>query len=123
MKVTISTEGVRELAADLNEVPAEKGPAFSRIVRRGALNIKDELRNDAKSSGSYRHFHRSISYDMVDDLSAEIGPDKDRVQGALGNILYFGTSNNAPVLSLEAPLEHEQPRFEQALADEAEDIL
>lgn len=123
MKVTITTEGVRELAADLESVPVEKAPAFRRVVERGALNIKNEMRRDAQSSGHYRHFHRSISYDMTGEMSAEIGPDKDKIQGALGNILYFGTSNNAPVLSLEAPLEHEEPRFEKALADEAEDIL
>jgi hypothetical protein len=60
---------------------------------------------------------------MTGEFSAEIGPDKERVQGALGNIIYFGTSKNAPQLSLEGPLNRETQRFEDAIADVAEDIL
>lgn len=94
------------------------------VVRKGAVNIKNGLRADAANGGSYKHFNRSISYDEINGgLGAEIGPDKSLIQGALGNILYFGTSKNAPVLNLEGPLNQETPRFENALADIAEDIL
>lgn len=94
------------------------------VVRRGALNIKDGMRQDAQNGGHYKHFNRSITYDETNGgMGAEIGPDKGLVQGALGNILYFGTSKNTPVLNLQGPLEKETPRFERALADVAEDIL
>ncbi|PXY20881.1 hypothetical protein [Prauserella muralis] len=123
MRVEVTTQGVAKLAADLEDVPDEKGPELRRVVARGALNVKEELRDNARSSGTYKHFHRSISYDMVGDLEAEIGPDKGRVQGALGNLLYFGRRDTAPVLNLTAPLHNEAPRFEQALADAAGDVL
>lgn len=123
IRVDVDVAGAKELGADLEAVPAEALPKFARVVGRGANNIKNQLRDEAKESGHYKHFHRSISYDLVSDLEAEIGPDKSRIQGALGNILYFGTSKNAPVLDLEAPLRRETPRFELALADVAEDVL
>ena len=124
MKVRVDGSEVRELSHDLGEVPDRVIPEVKKSVSRGALNIKNDMARDARSDGSYRHFHRSISYDLVrDGLAAEIGPDKNRVQGALGNILYFGTSKNAPVLNLGGPLYREAPRFEAALRRIAGDIL
>jgi hypothetical protein len=119
----VDTSQLEKLAADLAAVPAETRPKFRAVVGKGALNIKNGLRADAAGHPTYRYFPTSISYDMTGEFSAEIGPDKGRVQGALGNILYFGTSKNAPQLSLEGPLQKEIPRFEDALADVAEDIL
>lgn len=121
MRIYVDASEVRALARDLE--PSDRLPEFRKVVSRGALNIKNGLRDDAKSNGSYRHFYRSISYDMVGDLEAEIGPDKNKVQGALGNILYFGTSKNAPELNIMGPLDREEPRFVQALGDVAEDLL
>lgn len=114
---------VERLARDLEEVPEETRPKFRQVVSKGALNVKNGMQRDAQSAGHYKHFHRSISYDLHGDFEAEIGPDKGQIQGALGSILYFGTSNNAPVLDINGPLNRESPRFEDAIADVAEDIL
>jgi hypothetical protein len=119
----IDTSELRVLAVDLGNVPEEKRPEVRKVVSKGALNIKNHMRDDAKSNGHYKHFHRAISYDMLGDLEAEIGPDKDKIQGALGNILYYGTSKNSPVLNLFGPAERELPRFAKALGDLGEDIL
>lgn len=123
MRLDVDVDGADEVADALTSVPDEALPRFRKVVERGANNVKRSMRDDARSSGHYKHFNRSISYDMVDDLVAEIGPDKDRIQGALGNILYFGTSNNAPVLDINVGITRETPRFELALADVAEDVL
>lgn len=120
---TVDTRELVQLANDLDEIPAEKRPQFSKVVERGALNIKNGLREDAAGHPTYRYFPSSISYDMNGEFSAEIGPDKERVQGALGNILYFGTSKNGPQLDLEGPLHRETQRFMDHVADVAEDIL
>jgi hypothetical protein len=120
---TVDTHELDALADDLDQVPAETRPKFSKVVEKGALNIKNGLRADAAGHPTYRYFPTSISYDMTGEFSAEIGPDKERVQGALGNILYFGTSKSGPQLSIEGPLQKEIPRFEDAIADVAEDIL
>ncbi|MBB1153996.1 hypothetical protein [Amycolatopsis dendrobii] len=115
---------VDQLARDLEAVPAETLPKFKKVVEKGAVNIKKGLRADAVGHPTYPYFYRSISYDVTDQgLGAEIGPDKDATQGDLGNLLYFGTDKTAGVLDLNAPLKKEIPRFEDAIADVAEDIL
>ena len=97
-------------------------PAVRAVVERGALNVKNGMARDAQGIGHAPAFPSSITYDMR-GLSAEIGPDKTRRQGALGNILAFGTSKNAPVWNHLAALEREAPRFEQALVDVGRGIL
>jgi hypothetical protein len=114
---------VDRLARDLEAVPEETRPKFRAVVSKGALNVKNGMRDEAVSSRHYKHFSRSISYDLIGDFEAEIGPDKERMQGALGNILYFGTSKNAPVLDIMGPISRELPRTADAMADVAEDIL
>lgn len=115
---------VDKLADDLEAVPEKIRPKVKQVVAKGAVNVKNGMRSDASGHPTFRHFPRSISYDTTDDgLGAEIGPDKALIQGALGNLLYFGSSKNAPVLDINGPLNKETPRFEDALADVAEDIL
>lgn len=116
----------RELAADL-ETAGKRLPAEARkTVKKAAQNIKTTMADDAKSSGAYKHFAGSISYTMQGNAafsSAEIGPDKGRTQGALGNILYFGTSKNGPVLNVEVGLAKEAPEFERRIAEMTEGLL
>jgi hypothetical protein len=121
---TVDTSELDKLVVDLGEIPEQKLPQVKKVVSKGALNIKNGMRTDAANGHSYRHFARSIDYDIDDGgLGAEIGPNKDQIQGALGNILYFGTSKNAPVLDINGPLHTEEPRFADAIADVAADIL
>lgn len=116
----------RELAADLGKASREAFTEAEKITKKAAQNIKTTMAEDAESSGTYRHFSGSISYDRamsVGTIAYEIGPDKDRTQGALGNILYFGTSKNAPVLDVEVGLTKEAPEFERRIADMAGRLL
>lgn len=125
MRMDVDYTEVRRLLEDLGKVPGHVVSEVAAATRKGAQNIKDEMVREAEaelSGGHARRFPASISYDMVPAIGAieyVIGPDKDRPQGALGNILYFGTSKNAQVLDINAPLDREQPRFLKALADAA----
>lgn len=122
----IDTSEFRALAADLGKASREVFKEAEKVTEKAAHNIKTTMADDAKSSGTYRHFAGSISYDRamsVGQIGYEIGPDKDRAQGALGNILYFGTSKNAPVLDVEVGLRKEAPEFEKRIADMAEGLL
>ena len=49
-------------------------------------------------------------------VSADIGPDKSKPQGALGNILEYGTVNNAPFAHLGPALDREAPGFTKAIS-------
>ncbi|MFF4600558.1 hypothetical protein [Amycolatopsis sp. NPDC001319] len=115
---------VDRLADDLEAIAEKAAPKVKKVVEKGAVNIKNGMRQDATGHPTFRYFPGSISYDVTDGgMGAEIGPDKNLVQGALGNLLYFGTSRTAGVLDINRPLNEETPRFADALADVAEDIL
>lgn len=122
----IDVSEFRTLAADLGKASAKAYREAEKVTEKAAHNIKTAMADDAKSSGTYRHFAGSISYDRavsVGQIAYEIGPDKARTQGALGNILYFGTSKNAPVLDVEVGLRKEAPEFQRRIADMAEGLL
>lgn len=86
------------------------------VVARGALNIKNGWKANATVSGR-RHariYPMSISYDIRQlpfGAHAEIGPDKGRPQGALGNLLEFGSVNNPPHNDGGRALAAERPLF------------
>lgn len=112
---------LRQLAADLAASADEVDDQVARVVARGALNVKNGWRdNAAASAGRHaRHYPRSISYDMhrvPGGTLAEIGPDKNRLQGALGNLLEFGSVNNPPHNDGGRALAAEAPAFQAHIA-------
>lgn len=97
------------------EVVQREGAA---VVNRGALNVKNGWRDRARTTaGAHaRLYPGSISYDNArvvapGVLEAVIGPDKARPQGALGNLLEFGSVNNGPHNDGGLALDEEEPRF------------
>ena len=112
----IDLSEVKALATDLGRTTKAVEREADKVLERGALGVKNAMVEDAKSShsGYAKRFASSISYDRrygVGRMSYEIGPDKSRPQGALGNLLYFGSKNNAPTLDIEAGLIAEEPKF------------
>ncbi|MFC4034542.1 hypothetical protein ACFO3J_24140 [Streptomyces polygonati] len=87
------------------------------IVKRGAQNIKTDWRaNAAATAGAHaRLYPASISYDVTEApgvIEAEIGPDKAKLQGPLGNLLEFGSANSPPHNDGGRALGEEEPRFQ-----------
>lgn len=114
---------VRALAEDFGRAAGRAVPLVDRVVKRAAQNVKNAMVSEAESSGHYKHFSRSISYDRsarVGVIGYEVGPRKSGPQGALGNLLYFGSVNNGPVLDIEVGLRDEAPRLVDNLAQLAE---
>ncbi len=105
---------------DLEKVAVTVVPKMEAIVTKGALNVKNGARDLAKQIGPHaRIYPYSISYDVTTEglkVEAEIGPDKDKPQGALGNLLQYGSSKNPPHDHLGPPLDAEAPRLEQYAA-------
>lgn len=123
--IRIDDSEVRALAADLGRVPAKTLPAVDAVMKRGAQNVKETMRSDAEGHASLPHFPRSITYDRVmgTGIEYEIGPDKDRMQGPLGSILFYGTSRHGPVLDIEVGIREEAPRLEDNLSKVAVGLL
>jgi hypothetical protein len=112
---------VRRLERHLARVVPQAERDAAMVVRRGALNIKRDWRVNARAS-SGRHapyYPSSISFDvrrLGPVTEAEIGPDKGRRQGALGNLLEYGSSKNPPHNDGGRALAAEMPRFEAQMA-------
>lgn len=123
----IEIDGLNELVADLSDAPRAAKDGARAVVERGALNVKNDAVRFATGISHAPHYPRSIGYDVsglgFGDITAEIGPDKTKPQGALGNILEYGTVNNSPRTHLGPALDREGPRFVEALADLGRDVL
>jgi len=111
-----------DLSQDLGRIADQDIQPFRATAQASAGRIRDGMRDEARGHAHFPHFPNSITFETKvarGALEAEIGPDKGRTQGALGNILYFGTSKNAPVLNINAPLDAEAPKFQKAVEDAA----
>lgn len=94
---TVDFSEVRALAADLGQVPAVAGGYIRAAVEVSARNVKDAWRGETEGIAGAPAFPYSIGYDIktlqafgMSVIQAEIGPDKDAEQGALGNLIEFG---------------------------------
>lgn len=92
------------------------------VVARGALNVKKDAQTRVGRGPYTPRYASAISYDshqITTGAWAEIGPDKDKAQGPLGNLLEYeyGTPWSAPTPHLGPALEAEAPKFEKALED------
>lgn len=114
--MTADTRELFQLANAFERNVAQAGIDMTAVVTRGALNVKNGWRDNAiASSGRHaRAYPYSVSYDVTripGGAQAEIGPDKGRKQGALGNLLEYGSSKNRPHNDGGRALLAEAPRF------------
>lgn len=112
--IDFDTSDLIRLSVDMGKMPGKAVAGIEAVAAKAALNIKNGLAAEATGHPMFPQFASAISYDRklaIGSVEYEIGPDKQRPAGALGNILYFGTSKNAPVLNLMGPLEAEEPNF------------
>ncbi|MDH6709749.1 hypothetical protein P3T27_006498 [Kitasatospora sp. MAA19] len=126
--MTVDVSGLEAFAAELARTGGTLERQARQVVSRGALNIKrDWSANARSSSGRYApHYPSSIGYDLVTTplgAGAVIGPDKGATQGALGNILEFGTSRQGGHNDGGRALAAEEPRFLAAVEQLARDLL
>lgn len=113
MGVTVSgLDDLNRFGVELGKIASKALPDVDAVLERGALNIKEDLVAGAKGSPHFKGMAGSISYDSMYGVGVaryEIGPDKSRRGGALGNIYYFGTSRGGGTGDLEGPLMREAP--------------
>lgn len=121
-EASVDLSEVNALTTALGRVPARLLPEVRGVVERGAVNVKNEARRFVSGLRAAPAYPASITYDVSGTglllsgaIEAEIGPDKAKRQGALGNILEYGTINNAPHAHLGPALDREGPAFEANL--------
>lgn len=123
MPANIDAHELDVLAQDLDRAAGVAPKDARKVVAKGALNIKRDAQRRVTGLAHAPAYPRSITYDSHETLHggwAEIGPDKDRRQGALGNIIEYGTVKNPPRPHMAPAAAAEQPRFEKAMQDLAE---
>lgn len=94
---SIDDSELRQLAADLGEVPKRVGPFLNSAIQKSAGDVKKDWREQASGIRYAKGFPPSIDYTVtaspglgVSTIQAEIGPDKGKAQGALGNLIEYG---------------------------------
>lgn len=123
------SQGLKELAADLQKAAAEVEERGKRIVGQGCLHIKRDAQRIIRAAshrGYLPHYPRSISYDVTSgsgSIVGEVGPDRAKLQGGLGRLLEFGSRNSAPIPHLNPALDAELPRFERYVAELGESLI
>ena len=124
MTVSMDVVGAHELVASLGRVSATITVATRAVVERGGFNIKKAWAENARASSGVHapHYPASISYDMH-GLLVEVGPDKGRTQGPLGNLLEYGSTNSPPHWDGQRAMDDEAPKFERALGDMLDGLL
>ena len=125
-----TTHGLDELIADLEAFPARADKAFPKVLSRGALNIKTDWRARWETIRSARthipHLLRGVGYDTSGGrgtFGAEIGVDAKNRQAFLARIIESGTLTSPPHPAAVPALDAEDPRFVDAVAKVAVDLL
>lgn len=112
---------VHKLVADFGHATARVLPLVDAVVKKAADNLKKDLAGQATYSRHFRGMAGSISYDSAYGLGSvayEVGPDKDRRGGALGNLFFFGgVHGGGGTGDLDGAVRTEQPRMIKALED------
>lgn len=119
MNVEFDVSELWPLADDLGASGSKVLAGVRGVVEKGAVNVKADMQREFASSGHAKHASKAIDYDVRvtfgGAVEAEIGFNKGKRQGALGNILAFGTSRNGPQGDITAGLRAEEPRMRDAL--------
>ena len=128
MTMTFDASELRDLAADLGRIPAKSVPAAMAVVSKGAYNVKTDWQARWKGLSHAPSLADAVTYEMygpsgIGQHGPEIGPDKLRRQGALGNIIEYGTVKNSPTPGGLPAAEAEAPRFAVAVAQLGESLL
>ncbi|WP_405673277.1 hypothetical protein [Streptomyces sp. NBC_01530] len=107
--------GLNVVVADLNAFPARLATNAAKAVKVTSQKVRDDARNRIAGHKYLPAYPYSITYDVkatAEGVEGEIGPDKGKAQGPLGNIIEYGTSKNAPI-----------PHLGPALDANAEDLV
>jgi hypothetical protein len=118
---------VDALAAELGRVPETAGPFINSAVQFTARNVKQQAAQSVGGSASWGAAAQAIDYDQdvfvgitKTVLSVDIGYNKAKTAGPLGNLREFGApgSDNdiGPHNDLLNALEANQDDFENGLA-------
>jgi hypothetical protein len=124
--VSIIVTGLDELIADMAASAPRMVANARTAVAVTSRKVQQSARDRVRGHKYLPQYPNSITYDVRGGpllIEGEIGPDKDRPQGPLGNIIEFGTPNNAPIEHLGPALEENADDLERGLEIAARQAL
>lgn len=122
---------LRAFAIHLDGAPKVVRREARAVVKKGATNIKTQLREEMGRSEHFKQIVPKINYDVTEVgvdgggiIEAEIGAAAEGA-GLLENLAYFGGANGGggTVPDPLGALIDELPKFEKAIADIAADAI
>jgi len=119
------------LSADLGTVADNTGSHINSAVQRTSVLVKDAARSSVQSGGKgWRHIARAIDYEVTtfqgfgaSVIKSEIGYNRDKPAGHVGNLREYGTPKLAPHSDLRTALEANQADFEKGIEKAIGDAL
>lgn len=136
--IKFDTSELSKLAADIGKAPSRSGRTLRQAIEVTATKVRNSAREKSSGLEHAPAFPASITYDIganhsllretlggggADSIVAEIGPDKDRPQGALGNLLEYGSINNPPRGIMHGALQENEADFEKGVTKAVDDAL
>ena len=99
--------------------------AITMAVKKGAQNVKNDLREDLSGSGNKAFRRIPITYEVKESagrVTAEIGPSKGGA-GSLANIAFFGTAKGGGTHEFYEHGEAELPNLAEHVAKAAVEVV
>lgn len=129
MTFDVDASQVLALAADLKAAADDLVGAIKPAIAKGALNVKNAMRDDMAASAHFRQVARTITYDARAGQTwaeAEVGPvTAGQTVGDLAHIAYFGGARGGggTVRDPQDAADDEAPRLEAAITAIIGDLL
>ncbi|WP_188699888.1 hypothetical protein [Microbacterium nanhaiense] len=145
--IDIDKADISKLSSDLGRTSEAAWKNLQKAIEVTARNVRDTARENSKGLAHAPAFPYSITYDVgvgydqslsqaassvltgsISDarsttLRAEIGPDKNRKQGALGNLIEYGSVNNPPQGIMHGAIYANEDDFERGVNIAIDDAL
>ena len=108
------SDALAEFADDLEDGPKRVLAELEATGHRGANNMVRFARKRVQGLDHAPAYPYAIGYDFevtTRVMRWEVGPDKNRRQGALGNLIEYGSVNNPPNPHVQPALNAEEEAF------------
>ena len=111
----LDTSETQKLITAAKELPNKVVPEAKSILAKGALEMKRNLKDNARGSRYFKQFAKKITYDTktrATGVEIEIGPENDKKVGKGGGpgaaVAYFGGANGGGgTLDFDEPVDRE----------------
>lgn len=120
MTFNVWVDGDAALVAELEQARFGVGFRAGAVVRQTAADVVSAAQQLVPIRRG--QLYDSITFDMLDILSAEIGPE-NRLGGGYGHIVEKGDAHRAPHPFLEPALDSREAAFETAMVAASRGLL